>query len=157
MTLLLMLLSCGAVEDSAPAERPLIETVCINELMARVETATDTDDWLELAGPPDTSLEGWSLRYGKDDLAAPLDDHQLDADGFLVLIADGKERDGSLPFRLDADGEALGLEAPDGSRERVQWEAVATDHSVARTTDCCREPDCWEIVPYGTPGQSNTP
>ena len=157
MRWLTVVLLVGCAEEE-PAERkdkstdspPMIEEVCINELLAK----TDLDpegDWLELSGRQGL-LDGWSLLWSRDDVERyELDGLSILSSGFAVLYTE------DLPFGLDADGDSVGLEAPDGSQEWIEFGPLPSEHTLARTTDCCREPDCWELVfGLGTPGESNT-
>lgn len=80
-------------------------------------------DWIELhnVGDATADLSGWSLT---DDVSKPakwrFPDLTLDPGQYLVVFASGKDRtDTASPlhtnFRLDRDGEYLGLNRPDGS------------------------------------------
>ena len=154
-----------APEDtSAPVDPDAPLGVCINELMpsnqaALVDGDGGTPDWIELHNPTDAevSLAGWALT---DDPDAPLDDAprldlRIGAEGFLLLFADGEAGGAHLPFRLDADGGALGLFAPDGRGQVVRFGRVEGDYALARQTDCCEGADCFAFAFRGTPGTSN--
>jgi hypothetical protein len=181
-SLLLLLAACGpagstdrgdtappavgqAPTDTAapvPGDTPM--GVCINELMpsnqAALEVADgETPDWLELHNPTarEISLDGWVLT---DTPGGPVDgaprlDHNIAAGGFLLLFADGEAGGAHLPFRLNADGGALGLYTPDGRGQVVTFGQVEGDYAVARLTDCCEGPDCFRFQFRGTPGYSN--
>jgi hypothetical protein len=134
----------------------------INEFMASngstgLEGVDDdaTPDWVELfnAGSFDVDLAGFWLT---DDLAEPskaiLGDVILPAGGYVVFIADGEDEGLHLPFKLDADGDALGLFDPAGQPlDRVTFGGQLTDASSGRA------PDGGELglLPEPTPGEAN--
>jgi hypothetical protein len=137
--------------------------VCINEFMAsnNVTTMDESgvaEDWVELHNPgvDDVSLDGTTIT---DDFDEP-DKHSLDglslpAGDFLLLWADGDEKEGAehLSFSLDADGEALGLYSANGTAlQLLEFDAQLTDVSAARTTDCGSS---WDFTESPTPGASN--
>jgi len=181
--LLLLLAACGPTRSAEPLDtappavgQAPIDTgepippdtplgVCINELMPSNQAALhvadgETPDWLELHNPTarEVSLEGWVLT---DTPGGPLDgahrlDHDIAAGGFLLLFADGQDGGAHLPFRLNADGGALGLYTPDGRGQVVTFGQVEGDYAIARQTDCCDGPDCLRFQFRGTPGYSNS-
>lgn len=167
LLLLATLVGCASPPDpdtGATEPEPVlpgIELVCINELMAHAEAGgpppVDRHDWVELAGQPGTVLYGWHLLWDFDDPKRfPLDGLKLDDNGVLLLLAndDGASL-GTLPIRLDADGEDLGLQAPDGDQDWVSWGPTAADMAHARIYDCCRGPGCWTTDFGGSPMQPN--
>ena len=122
--------------------------VCINEFVAEnnmgmVDETGDTSDWIELHNPSSDgrSLTGFTIT---DDLEStdrhPLDGLSIPAGGYLILWASGEVSRGDthLPFRLAADGDALGLYCPLGSpTQEIAWtEAQGSDVSTGRLPDC---------------------
>lgn len=136
----------------------------LNEFMAsNSSTIADASgawpDWIELYNPTDAavSLGGWSLT---DDLLIP-DKHVLDASlsvpagGFLLLWADNDLDEGAahIDFKLSADGEQLGLFAPDGTAlDSLEFGPQLTDLSTARQPDGAAT---WIVTDAPTPGESN--
>ena len=137
--------------------------LAVNEFMASNKT-TLTDpggrwaDWVELANPTDedVDLARWTL---SDDPAEP-DKHALDAlllpaGGRLLLWADDSPDLGPthLSFSLDAEGEALGLYAPDGTTvDLLTFGPQAADVSLARVPDVVGP---WTLASRSTPGETN--
>ncbi len=148
-------------DDDATGDVP---PLVINEISANNGGAVLDDmglpsDWLEIYNPTDASvyLGGW---FVSDDWTEP-DRHTLPAglvvpaSGFLVLWADGDDdpEDAHLPFRLSAEGEAVGIFAPDGETvDWVEFPAAEEDEAWARLPDGA---DAWAAVDVGTPGVSN--
>jgi len=107
-------------------------TVSINEWMAEntgflLDPGTSNyDDWFELYNHSDNPAE-LAGYYLTDDLNNPLQyqipaGYRVPAHGFLLVWADGKpsandtnSADLHVNFKLNKDGEAIGLFAPDGS------------------------------------------
>lgn len=147
--------------DGTPTDWP---ELVANEIMSS-NAATIADesgafpDWVELYNPgsADIDLSGWSIT---DDLSDPAK-HIFAAGvtvpggGYLLLWADDDEQDGPnhLPFKLAAEGEQLGLFAPDGTAmDQVEFGEIGTDISVARTPDGSAD---WQLTDDPTPGASN--
>lgn len=134
----------------------------INEFMASNgswtlddDDAEATPDWVELynASSFDVDLAGFSLT---DDLDEPskaiLGPLLLPAGGHLLLFADGEEGSRHLPFKLDADGDALGLYDPEGQPlDRITFGGQLSDAAAGRA------PDGGELglLPEPTPGEPN--
>ena len=104
-----------------------METVRINEILARNETIlTDEDgdysDWIELynAGPDPVDLTGWFLTDdAADSLKWSIPGVTIDTDGYLLIFASGKDRNSSgselhTNFKLSVAGEYLALFNPEG-------------------------------------------
>ncbi len=99
--------------------------IVISEFQAsNVDTLLDMDgdssDWIEIHNGSEQAVDlaGWYLTDDQSDLTKwQLPDLELQADGYLVVFASGKDRVGPelhTNFRLSSDGEYLGLIAPDG-------------------------------------------
>ena len=134
----------------------------INEFMASnaslpldADDPEATPDWVELfnASPFDVSLAGFTIT---DDLDAPglvtLGGLVIPAGGHLVLLADGGEGGVHLPFKLDADGDALGLFDPEGRPlDRITFGGQVSDVAAGRAPDG----GALGFLPEPTPGESN--
>ena len=150
----------GTPGDSDPPETP--REVYVNELMADNEGAVVDEegtytDWVELynAGDEPVELGGYALSddWTDKDMALLPEGTVIEAGGHLLLWADGREEAGHLPFRLSADGEGVGLFAPDGTAvDWVNYPAQAEDYAWTRIPDGVAN---WQRVPHGTPGTSN--
>ena len=149
----------------APAD-PGPLPLCINEFMpandaALVTEAGETPDWIELHNPgeDDVDAAGWTLSDDPDepDKGRLAIGTTVPAGGFLVLFADDGDGADHLPFRLSADGGAVGLYHPDGRGQLVRYGSVEDDFSIARTPDCCTDEGCLGFDFRGTPGAPNRP
>lgn len=138
--------------------------VRINELVADNEGSTLDDlglpsDWIELVNPgaEPVDLGGYGL---SDDWTSPLawrlpEGFELAPGEHRVLWADGSAVPTAdhLPFALSADGEGVGLFAPDGSVvDWVVFPALDEDQAWARLPD---GGEAWEAMPHGTPAAVN--
>lgn len=141
-----------------------LSALCVNEFMAGNATALPGNglypDWIELhnSGTDSVDLSGWTLSDNADEpgLFAFDDGTTLAAGAFLLLFADGDTfTDDHVNFSLSAGGELIGLYAPNGDGEVVNFGAVNDDMAAARSTDCCVGSECWDVVAWGTPGLSN--
>jgi hypothetical protein len=150
------------------AELPPI-IVRINEWMADNSsflpnpTGGKYDDWFELFNPTDTpaDLAGYYLTDNLTNLfqfQVPAG-FRVPAHGFLLVWADDNAfantnlTDLHVPFKLDKDGEAIGLFAPDGSA----IDALAFAPQVADVSEG-RYPDAGSfhlLMPTPTPGAPN--
>ena len=152
----------GLGDDTASTQPT--SSVYINEFMASnssivFEGMTEdyTPDWIELynASADPLDLEGFSIT---DDLNEP-DAHTftklvIEPYGYVVLYADGRPDDGPqhVDFKLDMDGESIGLYAEDGSPlDRINYTGMTSDFVAARI------PDGGELVGIyeSTPGAAN--
>jgi hypothetical protein len=152
----------GSGEDTASPSFPL--SIYINEFMASnvsvffEDMPSDyTPDWIELYNPSDEAIDltGYTIT---DDLEEPgqhiLDGLRLEARGHLVLFADGDPETGPqhLGFKLDMDGESIGLYSDDGSPlDRIDFTGMMSDLVAARI------PDGGELMGIyeSTPGEAN--
>src|SRR5947208_8299856 len=119
-----VLLLCALVLRSmAHAASPLV----LSEFMAdNTHTLSDEDgsfdDWIEIYNTSSSpvNLDGWHLTDDAHDLTKwRFPAANLDAGGFLVVFASGKDRRVAgaplhTQFKLSADGEYLALVEPDG-------------------------------------------
>lgn len=140
--------SAPPADSADPTTQPPSGRLIITELMADNRAAMRlsddaSPDWVELfnPGPDPVDLTGWTLTDDLDDPdPAPLftaDAPTLPGGGFVVALATGEvgTRDGypTLPFKLDADGEALVLREPGGQvADTVAWETQYSDVSWGR-------------------------
>ena len=140
--------------------------VFINEIMASNTTVLadedgDYPDWIELlnAGDSTVNLAGYGLSDREDNpYKWRFPDVTIEAGGFLVVFASGKETSGTTElhanFKISADGETLVLTSPDGSTiDRVPTHVIPTDISWGRKPD---EGGDWVLFYEPTPGESNT-
>jgi hypothetical protein len=153
-----------------PSVAPL--QIAINEWMAsNTRTLADPadgqfDDWLELynAGPDPANLAGYFLT---DRLGDPFRfripaGYVIPPGGFLLVWADsqpGQNRaerpDLHVSFRLERDGEAIGLFAPDGVLvDAVTFGRQTNDVSQGRLPDGAAS---FQFLRSATPRQSNVP
>lgn len=140
-----------------------LASVCINELMASNAIALEAGglypDWVELhnSGATDVDLAGWGLSDNVDEpfkFIFPAGS-VLAAGTFQVFYADNAPDLGPLhlPFSLKADGDDVGLFAPNGDGEVIAFGPLTDDVAAARSVDCGA--DTWTTVWLGTPGASN--
>jgi hypothetical protein len=121
------------------------------------------DDWIEIynAGAEPVDIGGMYLSQSKN---KPLD-HQIPATnpslttippgGFLLIWADGSPEQGDLhfKFKLDPDGEYLGLFNNDGRKiDGLKFGKQTVNHSHGRATDGASD---WKEFVVPTPGETN--
>ncbi len=138
--------------------------ICINEYQAsNASTVTDESgaypDWFELYNltDEDIDLDGYSVT---DDLGTPdkvvlAGGLVLPAGGWLLLWADGDvdQGDDHLSFRLDRQGEQIGVYDPDGEPlDALEYGFQETDEAEARVPDGAAD---WETTTAPTPGGTN--
>jgi hypothetical protein len=146
-------------ETALPEELP---AVLVNELMADNAGAVVNEDgawvdWLELynAGDRVADLSGYTVSDDWTDKGKAIlpEGTLMEPGGHLLLWADEREEAGHLPFKLDADGEGVGVFAPDGTAlDWVTFPAQAEDFAWTRIPDGVEN---WQRVPHGTPGSAN--
>lgn len=133
----------------------------IHEMMAQNNSVNvdpdygESADWVELhnAGDRDIDLGGYSIT---DNLDAPSKyvipaGVTLPADGYLLLWCDDRAQGTHTAFKLSADGEELGLFAPDGTLvDSLTFGVQYTDVSYGRVGD-----GSWAYFPTATPGAPN--
>ncbi|MBN2474814.1 MAG: lamin tail domain-containing protein [Pirellulales bacterium] len=106
----------------------------VSELMAINESVHpdgdgDYSDWIEIHNPTDARVDlgGWYLTDDATDLMKwQFPGGQVDAGGYLVVFASGKDPNGPAGqwhtnFQLDGDGEYLALVRPDGETVSHQF------------------------------------
>lgn len=136
----------------------------INEFMAsntdllfNEEAENFTPDWIELYNTTDEPISLLGMQI-TDDIDG--DEHHILADliigpmGYLVLFADGDPEAGDkhLDFKLDVDGETIGLYDVDGHPlDRVEYTDMMSDMVGARIPDG----GPLEISMEPTPGSAN--
>lgn len=135
----------------------------LNEFMASndatlADEAGEFDDWVELYNGSSESinLSGYFLT---DNLARPdkwiLPDTLLAPGGFLLIWADDDTEQGPLhaPYKLDKDGEQLGLYDPSGAlQDSLTFGPQTTDVAFGRSADGSGS---WGFMPTPTPEASN--
>lgn len=135
--------------------------LCINEFMPANDCSSvggGYEDWIELhnSGAFDIDLAGWSMSDDETDPTRHVfaGGIVVPSGGFLLLFTSGGGPD-SVNFGLDAAGEQVGLFAPDGSGEVVNYGAVGDDRAIARDADCLPGNEAWKVISGGTPGGTN--
>jgi len=143
--------------DHLPAEGDVV----INEFMTSntstiQDEAGDYDDWIELYNPKSTPVDVGGY-YLTDNLSSPTrwqipDETVIPAHGHILIWCDGEPGEGPLHanFRLDDDGEQIGLFAPDSDGNLpIDWWTYGpqvADVSAGRNGD-----GAWTWVAYSTP------
>ncbi|MHC4565711.1 MAG: lamin tail domain-containing protein, partial [Planctomycetota bacterium] len=157
--------SALSAEVPAPGEITLV----INEIMAGNDGSIrdqrgDADDWIEIYNYGDAAVDMGGF-YLTDDLSepdawrVPGNDPTLTtvpARGYLLIWADGEPGEGTLHagFKLDADGEQVGLYSAGGSLiDSLTFGPQDTDESYGRVPDGA---DKWRLIDTPTPAASNT-
>ncbi|HTG44256.1 MAG TPA: lamin tail domain-containing protein, partial [Verrucomicrobiae bacterium] len=153
----------GTINDlsAPPVQVTINEWMATNSRTIQDPDDLDFDDWFELynAGTESVDLGGYSLT---DNLNNPSqfripNGTIIPARGFLLVWADGENAtngDLHVNFRLSADGENLGLFAPDGSViDSISFQAQTADVSEGRIRDGGSQ---FGVLTTATPGQSNT-
>jgi hypothetical protein len=145
------------------------DSLVINEVMTSNTTIIadaqgDFDDWIELYNDGDQSVDAGGL-YLTDNLDNPTK-WRIPADqpavttiapgGYLLIWVDGDDGDPGLHagFKLDADGEELGLCAADGATpiDQLTVPALPSDTSYGRNPQALQE---WQFFSRPTPGAVN--
>lgn len=144
-------------------------SLVINEWMARNATTIrdpqgQDDDWIEILNLGTEAVDVGGM-YLTDDLSDPTQwripsgspsTTTLPAGGYLVIWADGDLADPGLHagFKLDADGETIGLYDVDGTTliDGVVFEAQAVDVSYGRYPDGSSS---FRYMGAPTPGKAN--
>jgi hypothetical protein len=141
--------------------------VRLNEFMAdNVRTIADDfgeyDDWLELYNPGPQPVDLGGL-YLTDDLSDPTrfritDGITIASEGFVLFWTDGDVEQGPFhtSFRLDADGEEIGLFGAVGTVtiDTVAFGPQVTDDATGRLPDGAGD---WGLLCLPTPGAPNKP
>ncbi|MHC4169236.1 MAG: lamin tail domain-containing protein [Planctomycetota bacterium] len=157
--------SALSAEVPAPGEITLV----INEIMAGNDGSIrdqrgDADDWIEIYNYGDAAVDMGGF-YLTDDLSepdawrVPGNDPTLTtvpARGYLLIWADGEPGEGTLHagFKLDADGEQVGLYSAGGSLiDSLTFGPQDTDESYGRVPDGAEK---WRLIDTPTPAASNT-
>lgn len=115
-------------------------------------------DWIELHNFSNTPLD-ISFFYLTDDLDDPdkwtiPPGTVIPADGYLIFLADDTDELNHLNFKLDADGESIGL----SNRDKVLIDSLVylpqeTNLSLGRTIE---DPSVWAYYPSPTPNARNS-
>ncbi len=134
--------------DAIDANAPLvINELCASNNSTAYDEQGDSDDWIELYNPSANPVDVAGL-YLTDDLSNPTqwrfpldrpDLTTLASGGYLLIWADNDTAQAGLHtnFKLDADGEDLGLFSDDGSTliDSITFGEQATDISYGRFPD----------------------
>lgn len=155
--------SIALLETLTVADESVV-TVVINELMADNDAAVQSTDgtypdWIELYNTDNSSVD-LSGMYLTDNLANPTwqfpSGTVIGANSYLVVWADGNVAQGPLhaDFRLNANGETVGLLASDGVTliDSVTYDKQIQDISFGRTYDGSSS---WSYMTTPTPSESN--
>jgi hypothetical protein len=155
--------STASLETIAVADETAV-TVVINELMADNDAAVQSPDgtypdWIELFNTGDYSVD-LSDMYLTDNLANPTWQFPtgtvIGANSYLLVWADGNLDQGPLhaDFRLNANGETVGLFASDGETliDSITYDKQIQDVSYGRTPDGSSS---WSYMTNPTAGEAN--
>jgi hypothetical protein len=141
-----------------------VTTVVINEFMAVNESTIQNDegnytDWIELYNTADYSID-LSGMFLTDNLTSYRwqfpNGTVIQAHGYLLVWADANVMLGGLHtnFKLDGDGETIGLYATDGSlMDSVTFGEQIADISYGRTVN---GGSSWTYITDSTPGEANS-
>jgi hypothetical protein len=141
-----------------------VTTVVINEFMAVNDSTIQNDngnytDWIELYNTADYSID-LSGMFLTDNLTSYRwqfpNDTVIQAHGYLLVWADANVMLNGLHtnFKLDANGETIGLYATDGSlMDSVAFGEQIADISYGRTVD---GGSSWAYITEPTPGEANS-
>jgi len=151
----------GPYVEQNPSDMPLV----INEFMASnnsIETDPQGqyDDWIEIYNHGSFAIDIGGM-YMTDDLSDPTQwrippETILDSGAYLLIWADNDISDIGLHanFKLDSDGEGIGLFDSDGIAliDNVTFPKQTTDISYGRNPDAA---DDWRFFSTPTPGHEN--
>jgi len=145
------------------------ESLLINEVMTSnttiiADSQGDYDDWVEIYNNSEQAIDVGGM-YLTDNLDNP-DKWRIPADqptattiapgGYLLIWVDGDDGDPGLhaDFKLDADGEELGLFAADGATylDQLTVPALPSDTSYGRNPEALEQ---WQFFSRPTPGAVN--
>ncbi len=166
MSLVMMVSLSGLTDSAISADHQADIPLAINELMAsNGSTIQDPqgqyDDWIEIYNNVLYPIN-ISGMYLTDDLDNPTRwqfpaSTIIPAGGHLLVWADGDTTDTGLhaDFKLDADGEEIGLFDTDGTTliDSIAFGEQTGDVSYGRFPDAS---DNWYLLATPTPGQENT-
>ena len=143
----------------------MAQTLVINEFMAsnsnsEADPQGQNSDWIEIYNKSSNPINIGGI-YLTDDLSVPTkwqfpSPTVIQAGGYLVIWADEDTDDTGLHanFKLDADGEEIGLFESDGITpiDSITFPAQTTDISYGRYPDGS---DTWRFFGVPSPGQAN--
>jgi hypothetical protein len=148
---------CARYDDAEPVHANLKGYLFINELVA---SSTTTDDWIELYNPTTGAID-LSGFWLSDDISEPLrwafpKGTVIRSRGFLVIMADNKNKGLSTNFRLGSS-EAVVLTTPGGTTtiDSIVYTKLDApqDCSYGRSPDGA---DVWQTFPSPTGGRPNS-
>ncbi len=142
-----------------PPEIVISEFLTSNQTVNTDPQYKEFSDWIELHNttPGAVDLGGY---YLTDDLDEPLkwripDGTRIPGTGFLLLWADGRNTGLHTNFKLDKEGEQLGLYAPGGAPvDTLSFDAQQDDMSYGRLAN---DADQWSFFSPPSPGAANDP
>jgi len=147
---------------SAAAQSVLINEFVPRNLNGIVDEKGEHEDWVELHNPTSGPIT-ISGMYLTDNMKQPTRwkiplGVTLQPNATALIWCDNEPLDGPLhaSFRIDNDGEELGLFDKDGKTllDTISWEKVRTDHSGGRMFD---GKPLWVSFPKPTPRKPNAP
>jgi hypothetical protein len=146
--------------DPAPEERvlphPERPPLRINEVMTSNESAWQQPDgtfpdWIELYNASGGALDLSRAALVDGDARAAVGAGPLPPGGRVLLLADGSDAQGHLPFAFGSDGEELVLTWDGVAVDRIRTGALGDDLSLARFPDG----GAWAPTARPTPGYAN--
>lgn len=127
----------------------------LNEILAKSDISGQ-DDWIELhnSSTEPVSLTGLQLKDTNSTWTFPANT-TIPAGGFLVVVCDDKNKDGSTNFKLAAEGETVTLQTQEGEIiDQVTYPALEPDTTWHRSSDGTGD---WALSTTPTPAKSNQP
>ena len=161
---------CGNVAPDEESPDAASVSLYINEFMAENDTTIEDPDgaggypdWIELYNAGDSSIDLGGM-YLTDNLSNPAkwrvsDGVVIPAGGYLLFWADNDEEQGDTHtnFRLDRDGESIGLfdtaDSGYATIDTLTFAEQTADVSFGRFPDGS---DDWNAFAQPTPGQPNS-
>ena len=164
LPLIIVMLSC---EDKQANDIPFanFSELYINEILAsnnstNTDEANQYDDWLEVyyTGDESADIGGLFLTDDVDNLTKWMipEGTEIQSQSFLLFWCDEDQPQGELHtnFKINADGEFIGLVASDGLTiiDSLSFGIQTTDISFGRVPDGNTS---WEVLPVPSPSSSN--
>ena len=156
---LLVLLILHATTRGQSPEILINEFLASNQTVNRDPEFKEFSDWIELYNTTHGAMD-LSGYYVTDDLDEPLkwripDGTRIPGTGFLLLWADGRNTGLHTSFKLDKEGEQLGLYTPGGVPvDTLSFDTQQDDMSYGRLGN---DADQWSFFSPPSPGAVNDP